>query len=99
MKRMKCKYCRAKHRVQFAVVYRNIEMCQDCAAEYAKIFDGFQNRAERKSKKNPLFKAFKEGWEAQEKENNLSKVPIPPAIQQYYIELFKQFEQDRTSDE
>ena len=96
MKRIKCKYCGARPRVQFASVFRDIEMCHDCACEYSAIFDGFQGR---RKKSNPLFESFKKGWESEEEENNLQRLPIPPVILEYYNELLKEFEKEQNSNE
>ena len=40
MKRIHCKFCHAKPRVQYAVTYAGHEMCADCKWEYQAIFEG-----------------------------------------------------------
>ena len=87
MKRIKCRYCGAKPRVKFSVVYRGLEMCHDCSCEYGKIFDGRESRKDKKAKENPLFESFKRGWRLEEEVSGLEPLEIPQAIKEYYDRL------------
>lgn len=93
MKRIKCKYCRAKPRIEFSALYRGIEMCHECACEYSKIFDGTKNRKERKveesnAEESLVLNAFERGWRAEEEEQGLPHMEISQIIKDDYIYLY-----------
>lgn len=53
MKRIRCKFCGAKPRAQFAVSYAGHEMCAECKYEYQSILEG-------QLPTNRLMKVYKE---------------------------------------
>jgi len=60
MKRIRCKFCHAKPRVQFAVSYAGHEMCQDCRWEYQTIFEGKVSKEFESKKGRPIAKELQE---------------------------------------
>ena len=91
MKRIRCKFCGARPRIQFAVKYAGLTMCAECKIEYQAIFEGkLINGAIEKQPKNPLFEAFKRGWEQTEVDHKLNPLQIPGHIESFYHALWLQ---------
>lgn len=87
--RCKCRYCGARHRDSFMSHFPDKSVCPDCCYEYRKIFFNFKNRDKRKiEENNPLFEAFKRGWEKEEVSSNLTYIKIPESLKNYYHSLW-----------
>lgn len=90
-----CDVCNAKQRMR--VSYGRKMLCGECFNEYRMMFEGIvSNKTRRRIKHaeehpndNPLFNAFKRGWETEEREKGLDHVPIPQWMEDHYQRLYK----------
>lgn len=62
--KLKCSLCRARHRSRFVLQFPDKTVCQDCAAEYRKIFFNFKNRDARKREPLQIPKEVSDHYDA-----------------------------------
>jgi hypothetical protein len=82
--------------------YRGNQVCDECFHEYRTIIEGTlsQNSLKRlqKSKNiadsNPLFAAFKKGWEYEEDRSGLVPMENPDWIRDRYDDIYQSFSND-----